>query len=677
MWDAFTGLCETGTGDILNCEPNANDDKGAAIRVQNIFKTNPEMLAMLSSVDSNANSMTILEEPATISLPLQSTRSASNPFGATDPFASQPVKGHSESGSSIGNAGLFRKLNESTMSGLQVFTSSGNLRPRTEGLETPPGATREAEILHTRDPIAPGLPEPPQAPVRRARTAQGTHSEAVAEAPPRMRGAYARPRSRLKSDDQESSDNGHNGVHGERKRTISGQVAQPHLTRSNDLNNAPQRRSDRLLNQIRPISSKFSSAAGGISSREGRELKKAKATGTKGRVGTATSTVGRAISGNRKLPSDSMDLDAKETHSRPPLPTSHSAPVEPIRSRSSDSSKKEEALQWILSLFATLGHGLFCLTHFCSDKAMETFAALPTPQRETPWVLAQMGRAHYEQANYTEAEEYFAKIRSVAPARMEDMEIYSTVLWHLKNDVELAYLAHELIEVDRLSPQAWCCVGNSFSLQRDHDQALKCFKRATQLDPKFAYAFTLQGHEHIANEEHDKAQAAYRSAISVDNRHYNAWYGLGKVYEKMGKYETAEKHYRTAAQINTTNAVLICCIGVVLEKLRVPSDALRHYTRACELAPRSALARFKKARVLMTMQEPHKALAELMILKDIAPDEANVHYLLGRLYKMLRQKANAIKHFTISLNLDPKVCSFFSVFLPTSTSILQITDHSI
>ena len=350
-----------------------------------------------------------------------------------------------------------------------------------------------------------------------------------------------------------------------------------------------------------------------------------------------------------------MDLDVKETQIRPPLPTSHSAPADPIRSRSSDVSKKEEALQWILSLFATLGHGLFCLTHFCSDKAMETFAALPTPQRETPWVLAQMGRAHYEQGNYAEAEEYFAKIRSVSPARMEDMEIYSTVLWHLKNDVELAYLAHELIEVDRLSPQAWCCVGNSFSLQRDHDQALKCFKRATQLDPNFAYAFTLQGHEHIANEEHDKAQAAYRNAISVDNRHYNAWYGLGKVYEKMGKYETAEKHYRTAAQINTTNAVLICCIGVVLEKLRMPADALRHYTRACELSPRSGLARFKKAKVLMTMQEPHKALVELMILKDIAPDEANVHYLLGRLYKMLRQKANAIKHFTIALNLDPKV----------------------
>lgn len=58
----------------------------------------------------------------------------------------------------------------------------------------------------------------------------------------------------------------------------------------------------------------------------------------------------------------------------------------------------------------------------------------------------------------------------------------------------------------------------------------------------------------------------------------------------------------------------------------------------------------------MKLQELKLALSELKILKDMAPDEANVHYLLGKLYKMLHDKANAIKHFTTALNLDPKVC---------------------
>ena len=113
------------------------------------------------------------------------------------------------------------------------------------------------------------------------------------------------------------------------------------------------------------------------------------------------------------------------------------------------------------------------------QEALQIYASLPRAQLETPWALAQMGRAHYEQAAYAEAEKYYKRIRQVAPTRFEDMEIYSTILWHLKRETDLAFLAHELIDSSWKSPQAWCALGNSWSLARDHEQALRCFKRAT------------------------------------------------------------------------------------------------------------------------------------------------------------------------------------------------------
>ena len=67
-------------------------------------------------------------------------------------------------------------------------------------------------------------------------------------------------------------------------------------------------------------------------------------------------------------------------------------------------------------------------------------------------------------------------------------------------------------------------VGNCFSLQKEHDTALKFFQRAIQLQPDFAYAYTLSGHEYSANDDFEKAMACYRSAIRLDERHYNAWY---------------------------------------------------------------------------------------------------------------------------------------------------------
>ena len=342
------------------------------------------------------------------------------------------------------------------------------------------------------------------------------------------------------------------------KRTASGHVAPGNSSVSSDSSVREVRRSTRLQSgsssRLGAVFNKYTE------SKERRELPKVRATGVKGRA--TISTVGRNVSGNRRLEPgqrDTKDMrplsaasSARETASRKQMPPPGDFP-----------QQEQEALHWLLDLSAKLGEGYYLLSRYQCQQALQTFQSVGTSQRETPWVLAQIGRAQYERSSYAEAGEVFAKIKKIAPSRMEDMEVYSTVLWHLKDEMDLAYLSHELLESDRLAPQAWCAIGNSFSLQRDHDQAVKCFKRATQLDPKFAYGFTLQGHEHVANEEFDKALHAYRCAISVDNRHYNGWYGLGQVYEKLGKYDIAEKHYKSAAQINSTNPVLVICIGYV------------------------------------------------------------------------------------------------------------------
>lgn len=36
---------------------------------------------------------------------------------------------------------------------------------------------------------------------------------------------------------------------------------------------------------------------------------------------------------------------------------------------------------------------------------------------------------------------------------VEGMEVYSTVLWHLKRETDLCYLAQDLVSIDRHAPQ--------------------------------------------------------------------------------------------------------------------------------------------------------------------------------------------------------------------------------
>ena len=654
------------------------------MHVNNIFRMTSEMKNALATHTPDENASHTAEAvplPDNLSHSNVSHTSVNQPPPSSDPFSISKNRINGEVRPNVGDSVLFEKLNGSK----SVVTPLGAAAYNHRGLDTPtgPGGSMVTEILPRDDGGVVAVPisaEPPQAPVRKAKALPGMGLDFGVDAPPKLRSNSIRSKSRNK-DGSEEGDNLSvlsrtstlsNGV-GDRKRTISGQVAQPALAHTSNINTAasndpgaPQRRSVRLFNQIRPQSGKFAASAGSLGAKEGKDLKKTKAVSLKGRSANAFN-VGRVVSGNRKH-AEPMDIDGKEQ--RPPtaitVGTSFPKPV-----TVNDKVREYEALQWLLDLFNKLGTGYLALCQFQCVTALQMFNSLHSSQRETPWVLAQLGRTFLEECEYAEGEKCFARLKAMAPARLDDMEFYSTILWYTQNEIELAFISHEMVDIDHGSPQAWCAVGNSFSLQRDHDQALKCFKRATQLNPKFAYAFTLQGHEHISNEEYDKALAAYRAAIAVDKRHYNAWYGLGKVFERQGKYSLAEQHFRAAALINPTNAILVSCIGDVLERLKSPKAALIQFTKSCELAPKNTHNRLKKAKILMALHEPQLALQDLEMLKDTAPDNPTVHYHLGEVYTMLRQKAAALKHFTTALALDPKVCRPFLVLNDLLTRVLR------
>jgi anaphase-promoting complex subunit 3 len=510
--------------------------------------------------------------------------------------------------------------------------------------------------------------QPPLAPSRRARAGQQVEPSERSRHPA-LRGQQS------SSDPQDTAVPTEAGIRktsGGHKRTISGHASQSSTAAPDS---AAPRRSNRLFGQGTTTRSGRTTAEPPptTTTRSDRESRPARtATGTKGRT---TGTVGRVVSGNRKMmPTDPADKEKekekeRERLRRAPSRNSEKPPVAQALAATTTAKpppavlaeqEAKEAISGLLKSFRQLAVGYRAASRYDLTTAIDTFSSLSSTQRETPWVLAQLAKAYYEAADYRASENCFIRLLKLQPSRIEDMEVYSTVLWHLKKEAPLAFLCHSLREQAFDTPETWCAVGNSFSLAREHDQAIAAFKRAIQIDESFAYAWTLMGHEYIANEEFDAALSSFRKSVTADKRSYAGWYGLGRSLERMGKLEDAERHYRIAAQINPSNATLMVCIGVIFEKLRKKPDALECYSRALELAPQSALARFKKSRVLMHMREFELALRELLVLRDLAPDEANVWFLLGKCWKGLGEKGEALRAFTTALNLDVKVSLIMS-----------------
>ncbi|KAG7195256.1 anaphase-promoting complex subunit cdc27 [Scheffersomyces spartinae] len=318
------------------------------------------------------------------------------------------------------------------------------------------------------------------------------------------------------------------------------------------------------------------------------------------------------------------------------------------------SKEIEQAGIQLINLYTIFAKGFKAMCKFDCYKAIRIFDSLPEREKRTPWILSKLGRLHYEIVNYKQSEYYFVQLRQVDRTRLEDMEYFSTLLWHLQKKVELTYLANELHDIDSNSSITWCVIGNLYSLMREPDEAIKCFTKATKLDPKFVYAYTLRGHEYFGNDNYEMALENFRISLLYDARHYNALYGIGMVYINLGEYTKADYHFRKAVAINPINVILICCVGMIFEKLGKKPLALKQYELATKLQPLNPLPIFKKAQLLFSMQQFTQALRYLEELAQLAPDEASVHFLLGQLYNIQNNKFMALKEFTIALNLDPK-----------------------
>jgi len=308
----------------------------------------------------------------------------------------------------------------------------------------------------------------------------------------------------------------------------------------------------------------------------------------------------------------------------------------------------------LMQLLQDIGKAYAALASFDCKKAISLFNALPPHQLSTCWVLQQIGTAYFEMTDYHQAEQKFIELRSLDKLHMGGMDVYSTLLWFMKKEGSLSSIALDLVELDRLSPQAWSAMGNCFSLQKEHDTAIKFLQRSIQLDPDFTYAYTLLGHEYVLTEELDKGMSCFRTAIRLDSRHYNAWYGIAMIYYKQENYQMAEKHFLRALQINPKHSVLLCHLAVTQHAMKKPHLALKTVNKAIQSMPKNALCKYHKASFLYTLERYEEALVELDELRKLAPREALIYFLFGKIHRKRGQVHLAQMNFSWALSLDPQ-----------------------
>lgn len=342
-------------------------------------------------------------------------------------------------------------------------------------------------------------------------------------------------------------------------------------------------------------------------------------------------------------------IENNETPATRPAIAGSMAPAKKMRR-----ADPEIGLGSTAKIFLESFRALDCLNQYKLDQSISILTGLPEKHRNSGWVLSCIARALYEKTNYTESVKYYEASRKLEPYRLEGMEYYSSALWHLHKEVELSILAKEVMDFDQDAPETWCVAGNCYSLQKEHESAIKYLEKAIKVDPNFAYAYTLLAHELISTERLDQAMTCFRNAVRLDPTHWNAWCGLGHIFYKNEVYKSAELYYKKALKIAPTNPVLMCQLAVVQHACKRSDAAIDTLTRALLIDPDNALCRFHRATIYSAIDKNKEALAELEELKRLVPKESMVYFLIGKIHKKMGNTHTALMNFSWAMELDPK-----------------------
>ncbi|CAI5737134.1 unnamed protein product [Peronospora destructor] len=271
-------------------------------------------------------------------------------------------------------------------------------------------------------------------------------------------------------------------------------------------------------------------------------------------------------------------------------------------------SNEEEVIlatscRWMFQLFQA--HVL--LDQQQNDAARTLLTGLEEHFPQSTYLLAQQALTSYHIRDFDQSQEQFERLAAQDTHRMENMDVYSNVLYVKEDKTELSRLAHRALKVEKYRPETCCIIGNYYSIKNKHDRAIIYFHRALKLDPNFLSAWTLIGHEYIEMKNTSAAIEAYRHAVDLNIRDYRAWYGLGQAYEILNMFLYSIYYYRKSVAIRPYDARMWCALGGCYEKLDKVDEALACFHRAVNNQDREGIASYHLGRLYAARGQRHDA----------------------------------------------------------------------
>jgi serine/threonine-protein kinase len=209
-----------------------------------------------------------------------------------------------------------------------------------------------------------------------------------------------------------------------------------------------------------------------------------------------------------------------------------------------------------------------------------------------------------------------------------------------------------------LRPNTPVCLinlGNALKAKGELDEAIACFRKASELDPKYAAAHVNLGAILCdVTHDYDGAIACFRAAIELDPKVAVGHYNLGNALRGKGQVDEAIACYRKASEINPRYAQAHTNLGIALKGKGQVDEAIACFRKAVALDPRLTPANYALGAALLEKGQWDEAMAYMRKVVEIDPKVVAAHQVLGDVLKARGRLDEAIASYRKVSELEPK-----------------------
>ncbi|MHB8881525.1 MAG: tetratricopeptide repeat protein [Thermodesulfovibrionales bacterium] len=194
----------------------------------------------------------------------------------------------------------------------------------------------------------------------------------------------------------------------------------------------------------------------------------------------------------------------------------------------------------------------------------------------------------------------------------------------------------------RLRPDYAAALNNRGLIHRaagDHARAEADFRQALEKDPSCASAWINLGNTQTDLHKNEaEALRCYDKATELDPTLWDAYNNRAILFKEAGKLDEAERNYRKALELKATDAIGWASLGEILQKRQDTQAAMEAYNRAIGIDPKFAVVYHNRALLFEQQGDLDRAAQDMKRAMEAKPGNEKWRQSYERLSAAARQQ---------------------------------------